>query len=164
MPHVIAYILNTSVNRELVMLCTASFVMLPICLLRDLSSLSSTSFLSILADVILLLLIACNGPQVAKNTSTTYQSPEDNTIITYSIFAGIGTISFAFVCQHNSFMIYNSLPKPNYINMMRVTQASLVIALCLCMGLGVAGYLSFGSHTLGDILNNFPEESKYRTI
>jgi sodium-coupled neutral amino acid transporter 11 len=162
-PHVLNYILSSDkeISREIVIFTVSLFIILPISLMRDLSSLSSTSLLSIIADVVLLLIIAINGKAVAHNTNTTYNS-SDNTIITFSIFAGVGTMSFAFVCQHNSFIIYNTIINPTYDKWKQVVYSSIGIALSLCLGVALGGYFSFGSYTIGDVLNNFPQSGGYQ--
>lgn len=143
-----------SLDRHTVMALASVIIILPLCLLRDLSSLSWSSLLSILADVIMTFMIMIHGPTSAHNQGI-HVDRSDLTIISYSLFAGIGTMSFAFVCQHNSFLVFQSMKEPTLARWKVVVQSSVGTALVLCMALGVAGYLSFGSHTEADVLNNF---------
>ena len=77
-------------------------------------------------------------------------------VVNSALFVGLGTMSFAFVCQHNSFIVFKSLRKPTLANWHKVASASLGVSFVLCLILGVAGYLAFMETTQGDILNNFP--------
>lgn len=88
------------VSRTTVMLIAACCIILPISLLRDMSSLSWTSLLSIVADVLMVLFICIRSRDAAQNQDTQFESPADVTFVNgASIAIGLGTISFAFVCQ-----------------------------------------------------------------
>jgi len=71
------------------------------------------------------------------------------------IFQAIGVISFAFVCHHNSLLIYGSLRTPTLDRFATVTHISVSVSLLFCMLLGISGYLVFTDKTQGNILNNF---------
>lgn len=80
-------------------------------------------------------------------------------LIHSGIFEAIGVISFAFVCHHNSLLIYGSLRKPTIDRFSRVTHYSTGISLVACLVMALSGYLTFGSKTLGNVLNNFPDDN-----
>ena len=65
-------------------------------------------------------------------------------------------MSFAFVCQHNSFIVFKSLQHRSMKNWQLVAKCSVGVSFGLCLLLGIAGYLAFLETTQGDILNNFP--------
>ena len=65
-------------------------------------------------------------------------------------------MSFAFVCQHNSFIVFKSLEQRSMKNWQLVAKCSVGVSFSLCLLLGIAGYLAFLEATQGDILNNFP--------
>lgn len=77
-------------------------------------------------------------------------------IINGGVFQAIGVISFAFVCHHNSLLIYGSLKTPTMDRFARVTHYSAGISCLACMAMALAGYLCFGDFTEGNVLNNFP--------
>lgn len=76
------------------------------------------------------------------------------------IFAGFGAISFAFVSQSSSFLVYRSMAKGGVDRFAYVTRWSLSIALGLGLTLALGGYLNFVNETEGNILNNFSTEHK----
>ncbi|KAJ2968611.1 hypothetical protein NQ176_g9092 [Zarea fungicola] len=75
------------------------------------------------------------------------------------IFQAIGVISFAFVCHHNSLLIYGSLRTPTMDNFARVTHYSTIVSMLACLVLALAGFLVFRDKTLGNVLNNFPTDN-----
>ncbi len=77
-------------------------------------------------------------------------------LINNEVFQAIGVISFAFVCHHNSLLIYGSLKTPTMDRFARVTHYSTSISMVACLAMALAGYLSFGDLTQGNVLNNFP--------
>ena len=146
-------------SREFIMSMFSIFIILPLCLLKHLSSLAKTSSLSVLSDCILVLIIISNsfreGDRQGIDTGVSGSS-----IISPTIFAGIGTISFAFVCQHNSFLVFKSLKEPTLENWRSVAHISVGVSLSLSLLLGIMGYLSFKETTHGDILTNFPDTNR----
>jgi sodium-coupled neutral amino acid transporter 11 len=80
-------------------------------------------------------------------------------IINSNIFEAIGVISFAFVCHHNSLLIYGSLRKPTIDRFAQVTHYSTGISLLACISMALAGFLTFGTKTVGNVLNNFPSDN-----
>ncbi len=99
--------------------------------------------------------------------------------INSGIFQAIGVISFgalppsfspdhlnrgsltitAFVCHHNSLLIYGSLKTPTIDRFSRVTHYSTGVSMVACMLMALAGFLTFGDQTLGNVLNNFPADN-----
>ncbi|KAK6955818.1 hypothetical protein Daesc_003462 [Daldinia eschscholtzii] len=80
------------------------------------------------------------------------------------IFQAVGVISFAFVCQHNSLLIYGSLKTPTIDRFAKVTHYSTGVSMLACMIMALAGFLTFGDKTLGNVLNNFPADNTMVTI
>jgi len=141
-------------DRTIVTVALAVVIVLPLCLLRDLSSLSWTSFLSVLADTLLIVILVIASPYEARQEHI----QTELSFINSGLFAGIGTISFAFVCQHNSFLVFQSLTHQTYEEWTKVAHISIIFSYFLCLIFGLSGYLSFGSFTKGDLLLNFPAE------
>ncbi|KAK4944246.1 hypothetical protein LTR10_016359 [Elasticomyces elasticus] len=73
-------------------------------------------------------------------------------------FQAVGVISFAFVCHHNSLLIYGSLKTPTLDRFSTVTHYSTFISLIACLIMALAGFLTFGDRTKGNVLNNFPAQ------
>jgi len=61
--------------------------------------------------------------------------------------------------DHNSLLIYGSLKRPTLDRFAKVTHYSTGVSLVMCLAMGIAGFLSFGSKTQGNVLNNFPSNN-----
>ena len=146
-------------NRNVVLVAASTFIILPLCLMRDLSSLACTSFLSILAVTVLVSIVLATAPNSARSQEI---HTTELQFVAEGLFAGIGTLSFAFVCQHNAFMVFRSLAIPTVENWSKVALYSVSVALCLCLVLGISGYTSFYDSTQADILNSFAKTGAYR--
>lgn len=70
----------------------------------------------------------------------------------------------AFVCHHNSLLIYGSLKTPTIDRFARVTHYSTGISMLFCLLMAFGGFLTFGDRTLGNVLNNFPADNVMVTV
>lgn len=148
----------TNANREIVIGMVALFVVLPLSLLKDMAHLSYTSLAAILFDLIIILIVISVAPDAARRQDISPSlSDGSGTLKLFSprLFAGIGTLSFAFVCMHNSFIVYRSLRQRTEQNWRKVAYGSVSFCLCIAMTFGLSGYLAFGTEVRGDVLNNF---------
>lgn len=107
--------------------------------------------------LIILLAVLTQGPGVPSE-SRGPKSLADWTVSS-GIFQAIGVISFAFVCHHNSLLIYGSLKTPTLDRFSLVTHVSTTISLVACLVMALSGFLIFGSFTMGNVLNNFPSDN-----
>jgi len=64
-------------------------------------------------------------------------------------------ISFAFVCHHNSLLIYGSLRTPTLDRFAKVTHISTALSLVACTTMAISAFVVFTDKTQGNILNNF---------
>ncbi|KAI5928012.1 transmembrane amino acid transporter family protein [Camillea tinctor] len=74
------------------------------------------------------------------------------------------TITIAFVCQHNSLLIYGSLKTPTIDRFTTVTHYSTGVSMLACLVMALAGFLTFGDRTKGNVLNNFPADNTMVTV
>lgn len=68
------------------------------------------------------------------------------------------------MCHHNSLLIYGSLKTPTIDRFSRVTHYSTAISMVACLLMALAGFLTFGDKTLGNVLNNFPSDNVMVTL
>lgn len=113
---------DSFVERELVMLVTSLLIMLPLSLLRDISQLAFTSFLSVAADVVLVV-IACTFAPVKSSVSAAggLGAVIAGNWIDSGLFIGLGVLSTAMACQHSSFLISNTFRNHTSSRWARVT-------------------------------------------
>jgi len=84
-------------------------------------------------------------------------------VVTPHLTEAIGVISFAFVCHHNSLLIYGGLRTPTLDRFAFVTHISTAVSLVACLTLAISAFLVFTDKTAGNILNNFASVSKFYT-
>ncbi|KAI9365910.1 transmembrane amino acid transporter protein-domain-containing protein [Pilaira anomala] len=133
------------------------FVSYPLSLYRDISKLAKTSALALVAIIVIIISVVIEGPQQSREI----RGDDDQmfNVINDEVFQAIAVISFAFVCHHNSFLIFGSLKQPSLNRFAMVTHWSMGIAFFTCLALAVSGYLVFTDKTVGNILNNFPSDN-----
>lgn len=144
------------VSRQFIITICTLCISYPLSLYRDISKLARASGLALIGMIIIVMSVMYEGPQVPPALRG---SPEGRfSIINSGVFQAIGVISFAFVCHHNSLLIYGSLNTPTLDRFSAVTHISTFVSLVACCTLAISAYLVFTDKTQGNILNNFPED------
>ncbi|TFK26467.1 amino acid transporter [Coprinopsis marcescibilis] len=149
--------LKVLVNRQFVIAVCTLCISYPLSLYRDIHKLARASGLALIGMIIIVVSVTIEGPHAPPESKG---DPNKRfTVIDSGIFQAIGVMSFAFVCHHNSLMIYGSLRTPTMDRFAKVTHISTFASLICCFTLANAGYLTFTDKTQGNILNNFPNTS-----
>ncbi|KAB2570037.1 Vacuolar amino acid transporter 2 [Lasiodiplodia theobromae] len=125
----------------------------PLSLYRDIAKLAKASTLALISMLIIIVAVLTQGPRVPQDMKGQIRG---SLIINDGVFQAVGVISFAFVCHHNSLLIYGSLKKPTLDRFSKVTHFSTTVSMIACLLMALAGYLTFGDKTQGNVLNNFP--------
>ncbi|KAH9083541.1 amino acid transporter [Lactarius deliciosus] len=139
-------------RRFIIVLCTLG-VSYPLSLYRDIHKLSIASSFALCGMIIIVGSVIFEGPLVSPLLKG--DPSKRFSIIEPGIFQAIGVISFAFVCHHNSLLIYGSLKTPTLDRFATVTHVSTALSFVACTTIAIAGYLVFTDRTQGNILNNF---------
>ncbi|KAK3493303.1 transmembrane amino acid transporter protein-domain-containing protein [Neurospora crassa] len=146
------------VGRQGVILVCTLGVSYPLALYRDIAMLAKASTLALVSMAVILVTVLVQGglaPEADKGTLASWNL----LIINDGIFQAIGVISFAFVCHHNSLLIYGSLKTPTIDRFSLVTHISTGVSMIACLLMALVGFLTFGDRTLGNVLNNFPADN-----
>uniref|UniRef100_A0A3P9NNY7 Putative sodium-coupled neutral amino acid transporter 11 n=2 Tax=Poecilia reticulata TaxID=8081 RepID=A0A3P9NNY7_POERE len=148
-------------ERHFVILLSTFLFTLPLSLYRNIERLGKVSFLSMVLTLTILIIVmiraATLGPQIVP-TENAWAFAKWNAI------QAVGVMSFAFICHHNSFLIYNSLEHPTLSNWSWVTHTSVGSALIICAAFAVAGYTTFTGYTQGDIFENYCRNDNLATF
>ncbi|KAI9442237.1 amino acid transporter [Lactarius indigo] len=139
-------------RRFIIVLCTVG-VSYPLSLYRDIHKLSIASSFALCGMIIIVGSVIFEGPLVSPLLKG--DPSKRFSFIEPGIFQAIGVISFAFVCHHNSLLIYGSLKTPTLDRFATVTHVSTALSFVACATMAVSGYLVFTDRTQGNILNNF---------
>ncbi|KAI9716041.1 MAG: hypothetical protein M1828_000508 [Chrysothrix sp. TS-e1954] len=143
-------------DRRAIIVLLVLGVSYPLSLYRDIAMLAKASTLALVSMLIIIITVITQGPRAPKEMRGALRG---NLFIKDGFFQAIGVISFAFVCHHNSLLIYGSLKKPTIDRFAKVTHYSTSISMVACMAMALAGFLSFGDKTDGNVLNNFPTDN-----
>lgn len=143
-------------NRRAVIIIFILGISYPLSLYRDIAKLAKASTLALISMLIIIITVITQG---ARLDSEYKGSIKGSLFVQSGIFQAIGVISFAFVCHHNSLLIYGSLKKPTMDRFARVTHYSTSISMLACLIMALAGFLTFGDKTQGNVLNNFPTDN-----
>ena len=145
-------------RQFIIALCTIC-VSYPLSLYRDISKLSRASGLALIGMVIIVTSVLIESPHVTPELKG---DPNQRfTVLGPGVFQAIGVISFAFVCHHNSLLIYVSLKTPTLDRFAKVTHVSTAMSLVACCTLAISAYVVFTDKTQGNILNNFSSVRVY---
>ncbi|KAL0941225.1 transmembrane amino acid transporter [Colletotrichum truncatum] len=155
-------VLGLLANRQVVIVVFVLGISYPLTLYRDIAKLAKASTLALISMGVIVATVVIQGALTPKSERGSF-SPALLTI-NGGIFEAIGVISFAFVCHHNSLLIYGSLKTPTIDRFSRVTHYSTGISMVACLLMALAGFLTFGDKTLGNVLNNFPSDNVMVTI
>ncbi|CAK7263280.1 hypothetical protein SEPCBS57363_000479 [Sporothrix epigloea] len=143
-------------RRAVIVVCTLA-VSYPLTLYRDIAKLAKASTFALVSMVVIIVTVVVQGAMVPADERGSFSRPL--LTVNSGIFQAIGVISFAFVCHHNSLLIYGSLKTPTIDRFSRVTHVSTAVSMVACMLMALAGFLTFGDKTLGNVLNNFPVDN-----
>lgn len=144
-------------NRKVVIVVFVLGVSYPLTLYRDIAKLAKASTLALISMIVILVTVVVQGALVPKEDRGSFSTPL--LTINDGIFQAIGVISFAFVCHHNSLLIYGSLKTPTIDRFAKVTHFSAGVSMVACLLMALSGFLVFGDKTLGNVLNNFPADN-----
>ncbi|NWH80714.1 AVT2 protein, partial [Piaya cayana] len=148
-------------DRHFIILLTTIIFTLPISLYRDIAKLGKVSLSSLILNIVILVIVMVRtvtfSPQVPKS--------EDAWIFAKpNALQAVGVMSFAFICNHNSFLVYESLKEPTLKNWSRVTHASVSFAAVISVVFAACGYMTFTGYTEGDIFENYCRDDNLATF
>ncbi|XP_042302950.1 putative sodium-coupled neutral amino acid transporter 11 isoform X2 [Sceloporus undulatus] len=143
---------NFFFGRHVIILCATIIFTLPLSLYQNISKLGKVSFISLILTVIILVVGIIRAITFSGHVS---QTENPWVFARPNAIQAIGVMSFAFICHHNSFLIYGSLKEPTLSNWTRVTHVSVSFAVFVSLVFATCGYLTFKGYTEGDIFENY---------
>ncbi|KAK7867405.1 hypothetical protein R5R35_003834 [Gryllus longicercus] len=139
-------------RREFVVALATIFITIPLCLYRDIAKLSKVSFLSLVFISFILVTIFI---RMATLHDVVPSTPDAWQFANKGIIPAIGIMAFAFMCHHNTFLVYDSIENANQQQWNIVTHASVLTSCCVTVMFGIAGYATFTGYSQGDLLENY---------
>ncbi|RYO93815.1 hypothetical protein DL764_007934 [Monosporascus ibericus] len=184
-------VLGLLADRRAVIVIFVVGVSYPLTLYRDIAKLAKASTLALISMVVILVTVIFQSILAPPEARGSFSTPL--LTVNSGIFQAVGVISFAnnntptttttaaaaaainltetfskrplaFVCHHNSLLIYGSLKTPTLDRFARVTHYSVGVSTLACLAMALAGFLTFGDRTRGNVLNNFPADNTMVTL
>jgi sodium-coupled neutral amino acid transporter 11 len=120
--------------------------------------------------LVIIVTVITQGPLVPNDLRGNLKG---ELFVNSGFFQAVGVISFgmtSFGCStklpcprtslltNTSLLIYGSLRTPTIDRFSTVTHYSTFVSLIACLTMALSGFLTFGSLTRGNVLNNFPSQ------
>ncbi|XP_042587794.1 LOW QUALITY PROTEIN: putative sodium-coupled neutral amino acid transporter 11 [Cyprinus carpio] len=149
---------NILTERHFVIMMSTLLFTLPLSLYKDIAKLGKVSLLSMLLTLAILITVvvraATLGPQIPASDGAWV-------FARWNAIQAVAVMSFAFICHHNSFMIYGSLREPTLSSWSLVTVGTAVLVSAV---FAAAGYVTFTGYTQGDIFENYCRNDNLATF
>ncbi|XP_045468250.1 putative sodium-coupled neutral amino acid transporter 11 [Harmonia axyridis] len=139
-------------KRQVIVLLANLLITIPLCLYRNVSKLAKISFFSLVCIAFILFSILVRMGEMSHRVPHHQASW---TFFNNDIVPAIGIMAFAFMCHHNTFLIYTSIEEPDEKKWATVTHASIFTSLTVSVLFGLAGYATFAAYSQGDLLENY---------
>ncbi|KAJ4439366.1 hypothetical protein ANN_07488, partial [Periplaneta americana] len=139
-------------HREVVVALATILITTPLCLYRDIAKLAKVSFLSLVFVAFILISIFVRLGTLHDRVPST---PDSWRFANWGIVQAIGIMAFAFMCHHNTFLLYGSIQDADQRRWDTVTHASILTSLVVSALFGIAGYATFTGSSQGDLLENY---------
>ncbi|XP_054826088.1 putative sodium-coupled neutral amino acid transporter 11 [Eublepharis macularius] len=152
---------NLLIGRHVIIVCVTLLFTLPLSLYRNIAKLGKVSFLSLVLTVIILVI------GIIRTVTFSSQIPQTEDAWVFAkpnAIQAIGVMSFAFICHHNSFLIYRSLKEPTLSNWARITHVSVSFSVFVSLVFATCGYVTFREYTEGDIFENYCRDDDLATF
>ena len=151
---------SSDMERNIILLFIWAFIIVPLTMLKNVSSLAFTSALSLVAALLSVVVVAVQSPiqeSIASNGGLWQVAKQY--WVGPNIFAAVNIFNEAMSWQHGALILLSSLRGANRRRWLNVTSIVHVTACCLHASIGLSGFLAFLDDTEGDILNNLDADS-----
>ncbi|CAG0922298.1 unnamed protein product, partial [Notodromas monacha] len=142
-------------RREFVIVVMTLLCTLPMSLYRNITKLGKISLVSVVFLVLILIIIVARFVTLGDLIEPT---PDAWSFANSGITRGIGVMSFAYMCHHNSFLLYNSMDERSLEKWEKVTHISVAASAVFIVIFGTFGYATFTGLTQGDLLENYCQD------
>jgi amino acid permease len=151
---------NVEWNQDLVTLSLSCVIMLPLCLVRDITLLERVSIVKLMVvvsilSIIIYLYVANPDGAIRHVGESTYTKWFE---IRSGYIESLGTFVFTFVAQHTVNLAYESLrPQHRTVESWKhVSTYSVFLSASLSLAVGIMVYVTFWEHTSSAIFELYP--------
>ena len=142
--------------RRIVLAVAGVLVLLPLSLIRSFGSLARLGLFKMFATLFLAVM-ACTYAVIIPRTdnASEYTFACKYTSVHRDYFPALGTIAFAFVCHHQTFLVQGSLKNPTPRRFAITTSLAIFGSFSLSLAVAVAGYVTFFESIKGDLFTSY---------
>lgn len=152
---------NILTNPYAVTIFFSTSVMLPLCMLRDVTPLEKFSALKI--TILLLIVVIVLYLFLTSETSTEPNFVHHWLVIGPGVFESMGTFVFAFVAQHTIHLVYQSLKPSAQQDFSKTTTLGTILSTLISMAMGFFVYMTFWEKTSSAMFNLYPPSAAVDT-
>lgn len=145
---------------DLIAFLLSATVILPLCLLRDMTPLAKFSVVSVFSMLAIVIIVVAifglnPGGHVRMEGGSTYENWFE---IRSGLLESLGTFVFTFVSQHTVHLTYESLDEKvrNVKSWKTVSLYSIMISTAVSLSVGLFVYMTFWEKTESDIFEMYP--------
>jgi len=139
-------------SRPFIIIVATLLVTLPLSLYKDITKLAKASLTAIVFIIFIIISITIRlfslGPSIPASENAWAFSHS-------GIPKAIGIMAFAYMCHHNTFLLYSAMKEKTEVAWTKATHISVSISCIVIMICAVAGYMTFTGFTQGDLLENY---------
>ncbi|GFQ77631.1 putative sodium-coupled neutral amino acid transporter 11 [Trichonephila clavata] len=139
-------------NRHFIVFLCTLFVTLPLSLYRTIVRLSLVSFLSLVFAASIVIFVVIRSITMV---GLVVPSSDGMVFANTGFTEAVGVIAFAYMCHHNSFLLFDVLDNPTQSRWNLVTHISISFSCLIIVVFGICGYVTFTGSVQGDLLENF---------
>jgi len=162
-------------SRSNVIVGFSTFIIFPLCLLKNLDALKYSSIVGIAGIIYCTIFMAIRyfdgsyavGGKFYKTIVNNALLPSFNvkgTQFTSAIFILLSMMSTAYVAHYNAPRFWNGLKNPTLKRYNFVVNISFGFSFLMYLAVMWLGFLTFGGHSTGFILNNYSSQDPLATI
>jgi len=155
--------------KRVTLISIALGAVLPLALLKDMSKLSKTSFVSLFSVIVILCVVftrfvtgPCPGLAPGEVCDVplpgVYPSPASDLtlyVVGKKFLPAVGVIAFAFICHHACFIVYNTLRDNTEARWAKTVHLTLITATTVMVALSFFAFLTFRGVMSGSFLTNY---------
>lgn len=150
----------------------SAMVLLPLCSLKNLSSLAPFSLLGLGGTLYTAVFMAIRyfdksyqvGGKFFNSIPATPMFTHAGFKLNHLTFVLLSMLSTSYIAHYNAPKFYNELQKPNMSRFNTVVGGAFGSAVLFFIFIMVIGYLTFGGNTAGFVLNNYSSQDTMATL
>lgn len=153
-------LISVTINETVTTLLLSTMVMLPLCLLRDMTPLSNLSLFSVASMGVIVFIVLYlyfeNPNNIRDHSGSSFEHWFE---VRRGLLQSLGTFVFSFVSQHTVHLAFESL-RPELKSLQswkRVSLWSIGLATAVSLSVGVFVYMTFWERTGSDLFELYPE-------